>query len=978
MQGTIQRIRGLWWPRIWQLAAAMLLGLFVGRVFSELARPAVLGIIAITALPLLTALGLSRHIPSRYTWVTLPLALYVFHPELNPTLAWSTVLVTIVAFLAQLATEEQSPLARLLELLQKQVLLLTLIVMGLYLLLYISTTAPGLLPADSGELQLVATELGVAHPPGFALYTLLAHLATRLPLGGAPAYQVNLLSAFTGAATIGVLFLSAWLLTRRLSAALLAALALGSATTFWSQSTTANVRSLTALFAALALLCLLLLWRRKEAASTRPDAASGGAQAGSALYVALSLLLGLGITHHASLLFMALVFLAFLLWLDPSFLRQPRRWPGPLLALLAGLLPLLYFPLRAHSGAHGATPELATLNGFLEHVLALGFRGDLFAFSELPVLWQRIKVMGGVMLFQFHPSLLAGMVLGFVLLLWRQPKVAFLLGGSFALHTFITATYRAPQTVEYMLPAYVPAALLLASGVGLWTSPRELPRQRRSVLYRLQYLFLGLLLVVTLGQTAQNYDSYAWLGADETARTYAATLLEQAPPDSLLLAGWHWATPLWYLQQVEGQRPDVEVEYVFPTGEAYGETWARRIREGYEAGRPVIATHYDPAHFGGLPPATPLGDAYLYHQEPISELPATFEPLNVILGEQIELLGYQVAEPDVAPTRKTTLLLAWRPVATLSAPLTLFAHLIAFDGGLHAQQDVPAQVQPQGITITRLTLVPRPGATPDGYGLLVGAYDSNSGEPLLAPDDQPRRRIGAIRTGTLLTPLATANHTYRPLAAEGLLPDSRLRLVGYDWDNTLPQQPRLYLHWRTNAGYLTDVEDVPAGATFRLPPYYGAWGMVITNARLQNDGGHYVPLGQGIIWRGEQRLSTLSPAPGQQLILPQQFAASRPVLNDYVASVRLIGYEEDGFSWNWWDLDDTIPAMGAIPTLKWIGGSHVRDPHFPTVSPEAPPGQQLGAILQLYDAFTQEVLPILDERIMEQFLGIPLGGATVR
>src|SRR5690554_3281165 len=111
MQGTIQRIRGLWWPRIWQLAAAMLLGLFVGRVFSELARPAVLGIIAITALPLLTALGLSRHIPSRYTWVTLPLVLYVFHPELNPTLAWSTVLVTIVAFLAQLATEEQSPLA---------------------------------------------------------------------------------------------------------------------------------------------------------------------------------------------------------------------------------------------------------------------------------------------------------------------------------------------------------------------------------------------------------------------------------------------------------------------------------------------------------------------------------------------------------------------------------------------------------------------------------------------------------------------------------------------------------------------------------------------------------------------------------------------------------------------------------------------------------------------------------------------------
>ena len=65
------------------------------------------------------------------------------------------------------------------------------------LALYVYTLAPDILPADSGEFQTVATNLGVAHPPGFPLYTMLAHMMTRLPLGPNPAYRVNLFSALT-------------------------------------------------------------------------------------------------------------------------------------------------------------------------------------------------------------------------------------------------------------------------------------------------------------------------------------------------------------------------------------------------------------------------------------------------------------------------------------------------------------------------------------------------------------------------------------------------------------------------------------------------------------------------------------------------------------------------------------------------------------------------------------------------------------
>ena len=76
------------------------------------------------------------------------------------------------------------------------------------------TLAPDVLAADSGELQVVAAQLGVAHPPGFPLYVLLAHLFTRLPIGS-PAYMVNLLSAVFGALTAVVVYHSCLLYTSR-------------------------------------------------------------------------------------------------------------------------------------------------------------------------------------------------------------------------------------------------------------------------------------------------------------------------------------------------------------------------------------------------------------------------------------------------------------------------------------------------------------------------------------------------------------------------------------------------------------------------------------------------------------------------------------------------------------------------------------------------------------------------------------------
>src|SRR3982750_140617 len=62
------------------------------------------------------------------------------------------------------------------------------------LALYVRTLAPFVLGSDSGEFQVLAYQLGIAHTPGYPIYLLLAKLLTLLPIRDI-AYRVNLFSA---------------------------------------------------------------------------------------------------------------------------------------------------------------------------------------------------------------------------------------------------------------------------------------------------------------------------------------------------------------------------------------------------------------------------------------------------------------------------------------------------------------------------------------------------------------------------------------------------------------------------------------------------------------------------------------------------------------------------------------------------------------------------------------------------------------
>ena len=77
--------------------------------------------------------------------------------------------------------------------------------------LYAATSPRTVLLEDDGLFILSSYFLGVEHPPGYPLYTLIGHLFSKLPFGSV-AYRVHLASAFFGALAGSAV----WLVARRL------------------------------------------------------------------------------------------------------------------------------------------------------------------------------------------------------------------------------------------------------------------------------------------------------------------------------------------------------------------------------------------------------------------------------------------------------------------------------------------------------------------------------------------------------------------------------------------------------------------------------------------------------------------------------------------------------------------------------------------------------------------------------------------
>lgn len=917
----------------------------------------------------------------------LPL-IYVLWPQKDSVVAASVATATALAWLL---SRDVEPLPRwAARAADGAIFILALVV-------YVATAAPDVLPADSGEFQLAAARLGVAHPPGFPLYTMLGHLFIRLLPLGTPAYRLNLLSGVMAAGALVLTAAATRVWARRLGAnqsralvaGLAAAIALGTATTFWAQARIANIRTPSTLAVALTLYALARF------------ADSSDRQTADRALLLVGLALGLGLGHHPSLAFAAAFYVAYVLATDPRLAAEPRRWWRLLFAIPVGVLPYLYLPIRGAMGAPLAPPRLDTLQGFLNHALARGFAGDMFAYVNGVDLPHRASLIPTLFHFQFNAALLVAALLGLGLLIRRDWRLFVLLGGSLAIHTFVTITYRAPQTVEYLMPAAYP---VIAVAVGL--CPLLLVAWRSFIIPPSSvtagaFLSAGVILAGVLNGWAHG-PSYAELASDRTARDTVAPLLDQAPSGSLVLSDWHWVTPMWYLQQVEGARPDVEVRYVYNvSGEHYRQTWRERIEE-VPPDRSVLLTHY--YEFDGYT-TEPWGSGFLIRERPVAEPLAPIRPLNATFGDAIHVVGYSLRPSQARVGQPMEVTVAWQPLARLEGTPSLSVRLMNEAGDRVAQADrqLSMETEPGEVRFERVALPLYPFLASGEYRLTLGAYRaSDSGfEDLTTPDGQPAVSLSPVELAPASDPPYTSRRRSVPF-------EGGAELVGVDYDRSVAGALRIYLQWRgpISEGVRALLEG-PGGqsATVPLPATpAGAYQTVAIDmaeplagnltVSLHGDEGPlaaagpwgwgrerlglprtalddvFIPLGEDIAVVG----AAARPAsPGGEMVIEAHLVGLNPLTTDYAISVRLT--DEDG---RWLARQDWQPALGAIPTLKWIRGSQVVDRHLLAV-PEDFAGESTRAELVVYERFREAPLPPMDGRFGQAPLGAwPQPGAGER
>ncbi len=191
------------------------------------------------------------------------------------------------------------------------------VVWGVAFLLYLFTLAPSVTLEDSGELAVAADHMGVPHPPGYPLWTLLAWLFQRVFHGITyhgypnPAWAIGLMSATFASLACGLLALlvsrSGTDMMRGLqrtthllglnietkvcwTAGVTAGLLLAFSPVLWSQAVIIEVYALNSFFM---ILLLLMIYRWMS----RPNE-------DLTLYVT-AYLFGLGLTNHHTLFFLA-------------------------------------------------------------------------------------------------------------------------------------------------------------------------------------------------------------------------------------------------------------------------------------------------------------------------------------------------------------------------------------------------------------------------------------------------------------------------------------------------------------------------------------------------------------------------------------------------------------------------------------------------------------------------------------------------
>lgn len=543
--------------------------------------------------------------------------------------------------------------------------------------LYIRTTAPTLGGAfDSEEFQHVAYTLGIAHATGYPLYLILGKFFTSLVPFGNVAYRMNLLSAFLGAGAATLVYLNAMQLTQRRIASLAAAALFATNAAVWRQSGVASVGPLHLLLLA-AIVYGVLLWHEQ-----------------SASLALVAFLVGLGLTHHRTILFLIPIVALYVLLFRRQAIQQPQQLAKILLAFVFPLLLYLYIPFFGNNSSWYSN----TLQGFIGEISG-GDAGDFLRTTPSQI-FEGIVVVSQYLDESFGYLGAVLIAIGAISLKRKAQSVKLdrgillFLGAT----TFVFAvwgTLYAGEPDRYLVLPFAFLIYWFAIGASAIEDGIAVQFQKSSI-RRSAFAAFSFLLFALLALPFQDRFRIAdWSSFDRVYRQWNEIFTLPIPQSATVVGNWGQLNAMRYMQNVESRRRDL---------------------------RP-LGTLYDPA------PQTEAAREAFEQQGSIYLAPGIAQPTGeyryALLGPLLEVRAQpQTRAPDAVPVQK--------PIAINSA-LTLVGYGIS--------TALEPYIQTQTITPTRtarVSLFWRADGSPKPFLVRLRLYDPET--RVIAQLDEPAVR----------------------------------------------------------------------------------------------------------------------------------------------------------------------------------------------------------------------------------------------
>jgi len=432
------------------------------------------------------------------------------------------------------------------------------------LAIYILTLSRSVYFGDSGEFIAVAKTLGIAHPPGYPLYTILAHLFTLLPFGNL-AFKVNLFSAVTSSLTVVVAYFACLKLTKNRLASASASLFLAFSYLFWLYSLVAEVFALNNLFIALIILISLHIFANP---------------ANKKLFYLLAFVFGLALTNHHTIIFLVPALIFLILANNPKLLLNPKFILLNSLFILIGLLPYLYLPIRASQDPLLSWGDPETLDRFFHHIL----RRDYGTFILSPLTGKKFFNLDAILFYlsTFPKSFsFVGVILGicgfFFLFLTNKKGFYILLtaiiflGPVFTIVTKSSADPLQKGVLERFFLASFPVFTIWIC-VGLTAVINIFRKWLKFFVYALILLFVFPLV--------SNYPKVNH-SKNFIYEEYGRQIFEILPQNSLVFFSHDEVSMIsQYLQTAQGLRPDLKlVNFTLLPAQWYKENLQRRYKD---------------------------------------------------------------------------------------------------------------------------------------------------------------------------------------------------------------------------------------------------------------------------------------------------------------------------------------------------------------------------------------------------------------